>query len=298
MGDAATLGDMKNALIICLLACLALLAPATVLAKPALWVVRDADTTIYLFGTVHLLPSDTDWHYPALDRALADSQSLVVEITDDDPVNMTALVLRYGIDGAHPLSSLLSAGDMSRLERAARLAGLPGTGSLNIMRPWLAALTPNVAPLVTAGLDPKLGVDRQLRATMEMAGKPVRALETAEEQIRFLSDMPTAVQLEMLRATLHDTDDAKVQLKALIDAWKNGDVAAIGRMENELMKRKEPRLYRRLLVQRNEIWAGKIKAMLDTPGTLFIAVGAAHLAGADSVQVQLRKLDVVSARVP
>jgi uncharacterized protein YbaP (TraB family) len=267
------------------------------LAHPALWVVKDADTTIYLFGTVHLLPDDTDWHFPALDKALSDSQALYVEITDDDQANMTALVMRYGLDMAQPLSSLLSPFERGRLERAARLAKVPGgVGALNLMRPWLAALTLTVAPLTQAGLDPAAGVDRQLRATMEKAGKPVRALETAEEQIRFLADMPQAMQLALLRSTLRDTDRAGVQLKALIDAWKDGDDEAIARLENELMQREEPALYQRLLVERNQAWARRIAGMLEQPGTVFIAVGAAHLAGADSVQAHLARDGIATAR--
>jgi uncharacterized protein YbaP (TraB family) len=289
---------MKSPLIARALVCLVLLLPTAILAKPALWVVKDADTTLYLFGTIHLLPKDADWHYPALDRALAQSDALVVEITDDNPANMTALVLRLGIDAAHPLSSLLSSGDFHRLELAARKAGLPGTTTLNVMRPWLATLTLTLAPLTKAGLDPARGVDRQLRDMMTKAGKPVRALETAEEQIHFLADMPTAMQLDMLRQTVHEADHASMELQALLDAWQQGDDAAIARLENDLMKRETPALYQRLLVQRNAAWAGRIKAMLDTPGTVFIAVGAAHLAGPDSVQAQLQKLGISSARVP
>lgn len=289
---------MKSPLIARALVCLVLLLPTAILAKPALWVVKDADTTLYLFGTIHLLPKDADWRYPALDRALAQSDALVVEITDDNPANMTALVLRLGIDAAHPLSSLLSSGDFHRLDLAARKAGLPGTTALNVMRPWLATLTLTLAPLTKAGLDPARGVDRQLRDMMAKAGKPVRALETAEEQIHFLADMPTRLQLDMLRQTVHEADHASVELQALLDAWQAGDDAAIARLENELMKRETPALYQRLLVQRNAVWAGRIKAMLDTPGTVFIAVGAAHLAGPDSVQAQLQKLGIDSARVP
>lgn len=289
---------MKSPLIARALVCLVLLLPTAILAKPALWVVKDADTTLYLFGTIHLLPKDADWHYPALDRALAQSDALVVEITDDNPANMTALVLRLGIDATHPLSSLLSSGDFHRLELAARKAGLPGTTALNVMRPWLATLTLTLAPLTRAGLDPARGVDRQLREMMAKAGKPVRALETAEQQIHFLADMPTRLQLDMLRQTVHEADHASVELQALLNAWQAGDDAAIARLENELMKRETPALYQRLLVQRNAVWAGRIKAMLDTPGTVFIAVGAAHLAGPDSVQAQLQKLGIRSTRVP
>ncbi len=91
---------------------------------------------------------------------------------------------------------------------------------------------------------------------------------------------------------MRDIDKGSIELTQLIDAWKNGDVATIARLEDEDLRQTEPKLYQRLLVQRNEAWAKKIAAMLQQPGTVFIAVGAAHLAGPDSVQEQLRKLDI------
>ena len=274
-----------------------LLVSIPALAKPALWVVKDADTTIYLFGTVHLLPNDTAWHYPALDQAMADSQTLYIELTDDDQANMMALVLRYGLDTAHPLSSLLNHAEQLRLSIAANKAGVPGgMQALNVMRPWLAALTLATAPLLKAGLDPEHGVDKQLKAQMSGTGKQVLGLETAEQQIRFLADMPQSVELAFLRSTMRSVGKGSIELTGLIDAWKNGDVATIARLEDEDMRQTEPKLYQRLLVQRNQVWAKKIAAMLQQPGTIFIAVGAAHLAGPDSVQAQLRKLGVEAAR--
>jgi len=277
--------------------CLLLLLPAAVIAHPALWVVKDADTTIYLFGTVHLMPSDASWHSPELDRALADSRTLYIELTDDDPANMTALVLRYGMDATHPLSSQLSQSEAHRLDLLANKLGVPGgMQTLNVMRPWLAALTLAVTPLLKAGLDPKHGVDKQLKAQMSAAGKPVLGLETAEQQIRFLADMPRAIELALLRSTMRDANKGTFRLTELIDAWKAGDVDAIARIGNDDMRLHEPKLYQRLLVQRNQVWATKIAAMLQQPGTVFIAVGAAHLAGPDSVQVQLRKLGISAQR--
>ena len=277
--------------------CLLLLLPAVVIAHPALWVVKDADTTIYLFGTVHLMPSDASWHSPELDRAMADSQTLYIEITDDDPANMAALVLRHGMDAAHPLSSQLSPAEARRLDRLANKLGVPGgMQTLNVMRPWLAALTLAVTPLLKAGLDPEHGVDKQLKAQMTGAGKQVLGLETAEQQIRFLADMPRAIELALLRSTMRDADKGAFQLTELIDAWKTGDVDTIARIGNDDMRRHEPKLYQLLLVQRNQVWATKIAAMLQQPGTVFIAVGAAHLAGPDSVQAQLQKLGIAVQR--
>ena len=266
------------------------------LARPTMWHAKLGDSTVYLFGTVHLLPNDTDWRFTALNDALSKSQALYIELTDDDQASMTSLVMRYGMDTEHPLSTLLSDSDNTALGKAAQLAGLPGgTTVLQPMKPWLAALTLAVAPLMKAGFDPAAGVDKQLQAQMTRAGKPVHGLETAEQQIRFLADLPEPLQIAFLRDTLRDVEKDKAELLSLIDAWKRGDVAAIAKLENDELKTKEPALYQKLLVRRNQDWAARIKDMLRQPGTtVFVAVGAAHLAGPDSVQAQLAKIGVVA----
>ncbi|MFC3649998.1 TraB/GumN family protein [Dyella humi] len=266
-------------------------------AHPALWHVKSGDSTVYLFGTVHVLPNDTDWRFPALNEALSKSQTLYIELIDDDQASMTSLVLRYGMDTEHPLSTQLSESDNAALAKAAQLAGLPGgTTALQPMKPWLAALTLAVAPLMKAGLDPAGGVDKQLQTQMTSASKPVHGLETAEQQIRFLADLPNSLQLAFLRDTLRDVEKDKAELLSLIDAWKRGDVAAIAKLENDELKTQEPALYQKLLVQRNQDWAARIKdMMIRQPGsTIFVAVGAAHLAGLDSVQAQLAKIGVTA----
>jgi len=280
--------------------CLLLLLPVAAIAQPALWVVKDPDTTIYLFGTVHLLPNDTDWRYPPLEKALADSQTLHIEITDDDQASMAALVLQYGLDPAHPLGDMLDQAELQQLKNAADQAGVPGgMQTLGMMKPWLAALTLATAPLLKAGLDPQHGVDKQLKAQMLAAGKPVLGLETAEQQIRLLADMPQTMQLDFLRSTLHDIDKGPAELTELIDAWKAGDTDRIARIEDEDLRQQSPALYQRLLVQRNQAWAAKIGDLLrHQHGTIFIAVGAAHLAGPDSVQAQLKLLGVPVERLP
>ncbi|WP_233843266.1 TraB/GumN family protein [Dyella sp. 2HG41-7] len=265
------------------------------LAHPALWQIKSGDSTVYLFGTVHLLPNDANWRFPALNKALDQSGTLYIELTDDDQSSMTSLIMQYGLDTEHPLSTQLSESDNAALSKAAELAGLPGGATtLQPMKPWLAALTLSVAPLMKAGLDPAEGVDKQLKAQMTEAGKSVYGLETAEQQIHFLADLPMPLQLGFLRDTLRDVQKSKDELLSLIDAWKQGDVAAIAKLENDELKTKEPELYQELIVQRNTAWAAKIKDMLKRPGTVFIAVGAAHLAGPDSVQAQLAKSGITA----
>jgi uncharacterized protein YbaP (TraB family) len=272
----------------CLIALLLLSIPVLTLAHPVLWIAKNGQATVYLFGTVHLLPQDANWSTPQIDTALQQSSRLSIELVDDDEATMQALVLKYGIDLDHPLSSLLDASDQAKLQQAAEAAKLPGGAAmLQPMRPWLAGLTLTVAPLMQAGLDPKLGVDKILKARMQAAGKPVDGLETSEQQIRMLADMPAAMQLDFLRQALTDVASGPAKIRQLIDAWKTGDVGTIASIENTDLRQQSPALYQQLIVQRNQAWAKTIAARMQQPGVSFVAVGAGHLAGPDSLQKQL-----------
>lgn len=274
-----------------------LLLVAVATAQPGLWVARSGHATIYLFGTVHLLPSDTHWTSPALDKALDASQRLSIEIVDDDAASMQSLVMQHGLDLATPLSSKLDATERGELDQAATAAKLPGgSASLQPMRPWLAALTLTMAPLMQAGMDPNLGVDKLLKARMQHAGKPVDGLETAEAQIRMLADLPESMQLDFLRQSFKEVADGPAKLHELVDAWRDGDTAAIARIEDEDLRKDSPMLYQRLIVDRNQAWAKTLAERMKQPGVSFVAVGAGHLAGPDSLQEQLRKLGISVTR--
>ncbi|MHA6202876.1 TraB/GumN family protein [Dyella soli] len=288
---------MKLLRLIGALLALSLLFVGTAMAQPGLWVASNGHATVYLFGTVHLLPSDTNWRSPALDKALAESQRLSIEIVDDDPASMQALVMKHGVDPAHPLSSKLDEADEQQLETAASLAGLPGgAAALQSMQPWLAAITLSMAPLMQAGMDPELGVDKLLKARMQEAGKPIDGLETAEQQIRMLADLSEPMQLEFLRQSFKEASEGPQKLRELIDAWRDGDTAAIAHIEDEDLRKQSPRLYQSLIVERNQAWARVIAERMKQPGVSFIAVGAGHLAGPDSLQVQLERLGVTVRR--
>jgi uncharacterized protein YbaP (TraB family) len=275
-----------------------LLLITAAVAEPGLWVAKNDHATVYLFGTVHLLPSDTNWKSSALDKALDESQRLSIEIVDDDTASMQTLVMQHGLDLNEPLSAKLDDKDRAGLEKAAETANLPGGATaLQSMRPWLAALTLTMAPLMQAGMDPNQGVDKQLKTRMQQAGKPVDGLETAEKQIRMLSDLPEPMQLEFLRQSFKEVADGPAKLRELIDAWRDGDTAAIAKIEDEDVRKESPLLYRRLIVERNEAWAKIIAERMKQPGVSFVAVGAGHLAGPDSLQEQLRKLGVKTSRI-
>lgn len=287
-----------KALRLVFLSVLLLVFAAPALADPALWVAKSPTATVYLFGTVHVLPKNAKWRDPTLDKALAASGKLYVEEDDDSPLVMQALVLKYGLDLKHPLSAQLDAADRARLAKAAADAGVPGGAkTLEAMRPWLAALTISVAPLIKAGYDPKSGADKQLEAEFKAKGKPIGAFEAAEEQIKFFADLSPALQLDLLHNALDDYAKGPDQIAKIIKAWQAGDVKAIAANVTGGMRKHYRELYEVLLVDRNRNWAQQIDGLLKQHGTVFVAVGTGHLTGPDSVQVQLGKLGIRTERV-
>lgn len=256
---------------------------------PALWVVRDADSTIYLFGTVHVLRPETVWLSPRVEAAFDSAPTVYFEISNPgDQAAMIPLVQRHGLSPDQPLSHRVGSGDLTLLDAAARTVGLTAL-QMDPMKPWSAALILSVSPLVAAGYDLDSGVEIVLRARAVEAGKTVAGLETMAEQVGFLAGFSEAAQLAFLRSVLEAYEDAPVELDQLVEAWARGDISRIETLGVEETRATGPEVYRVLLADRNAAWAGRIDELLDGSGVIFIAVGAAHLAGPDSVQVQLEK---------
>ena len=272
-------------------------AGSTAGGGPALWVVKDADSTLYLFGSVHVLRPETVWASPRVDAAFDSAETVWFEISNpDDQAALTPLIQQHGLSPARPLSSLLTTEEVADLDTAARTIGA-SAAQLDPLRPWLAALSLAVAPLAKAGYDPASGVELALKARAEAAGKPIQAFETVDKQVAILANLPEAVQLVFLRETLEDFDEAVTLIDAMVTDWAEGDVEALDRLVVQDMKAASPELYQALLVDRNTDWANQIETMLQGSGTVFIAVGAAHLAGDDSVQAILEQRGVEVARI-
>lgn len=258
-------------------------------AEPAMWVIKDADSTIYLIGTMHLLKHDAEWNAEKVKKTVHESTELWLEVADFDNQATTApLITKFGLDPQHPLSTKLNDEQKKKLEKLTGLYGVPAA-TLEPLRPWLAAVVLAMGPILKAGYDPKAGVERVLAAQATAEGDKIRGFETAEEQFRILGELTEEEQLAFLDSTMTDLDKGLELLDRLAKAWIDGDVDAIGRMSIEEMKTQAPTVYEKLLVRRNIAWAEKIEQMLKGAGVQQIAVGAAHLAGPDSVQAQLAK---------
>lgn len=268
-----------------LLACLAcFIGFGSAIAEPALWAIRDGKSTIYLFGTFHLLRNGTDWQSPKIVKAFGRSSEVWLELLDDDQATMQPLMAQLGMDAAHPLSRRLPVEELARLDKRAQLLGLPGEKALDGMRPWTASLMLIVAAYQQAGFDPAHGADHVLKDWAQHDHKTLKAFETASQQLHFFADLPPAQELDLLGETLDELNQGPAKFLAMADAWSKGDVPAITKTFAEFQRPQDRALYKTLLVNRNQAWAAKLAERLQTgSGTSFVAVGAGHLAGPDSL---------------
>jgi len=267
--------------------------PPGAMPGPALWEVSDEDTTIYLFGTVHALPQDTQWFDGRVERAFTASDELVTEIDlSDAAASGQSLAAAGMLPGGQNLRELMSAEDRMRYEEALVTLGLQ-VEALDRMEPWLAAMTLSLLPLLRDGYQSENGVEMALGSRAE--SKKRGGLETIEEQVALFDALPVEAQLAFLHQTVEQVPQASTTLGAMVAEWLEGDAGQLATLLNAEMT--DPALYDRLLTQRNARWAEWLQQRLDTPGTVFVAVGAGHLAGRSSVQEQLRERGLKVRRI-
>jgi hypothetical protein len=273
-------------------------APAAASTGPALWKVADEDTTIYLFGTVHVLPQGIEWYDATISAALTGADTVVTEIPMDDAANaqMQQLTMAKGmLPAGTTLRSLLTEEQKATYEAAAAKLGLPPAAldQFDQFKPWLAGLTLSILPLMQQGYSPDSGVEKVLLA--KVPGKPTGALETAEYQLGIFDGMTQDAQIAFMMEAAAGIDETKPMLDRMVAEWAEGDADALAALMNEGMS--DPAVAEALLYKRNANWAEWIDTRLDEPGNVFIAVGAGHLAGPKSVQDYLSQKGITVARV-
>ncbi|MDO9416491.1 MAG: TraB/GumN family protein [Pararhizobium sp.] len=272
-------------------------APAMTDADPALWVVKDKDTTIYLFGTVHVLKPGLSWFDEAVKKAFDKSDQLMLEIVmPEDQAEVAKVIMPLAIDqSGKTLSSRLDPEQLKAYQAAMASVGLPAA-QFDMFEPWFPAITLSVLPLTKLGYDPNQGAEKLLTSFAKKADKPVLGLETLSEQLGFFDKLPETQQVTFLNAVVKDLDKLGPQLDKMVVLWAKGDPDGLAVSMNESMAA-TPELAKTLLWDRNARWADQLKARMDQPGTVFVAVGAGHLAGKHSVQDYLKERGLTAKRV-
>ena len=259
-------------------------------ARPALWRVADRDTTVYLFGTIHLLPTNYPWRTSKFDKAVGGSQGLIVEtiIDQKNPQSLANELARLGFgNGLPPLANRVPLAKRAALETAVAKSGIPRT-AFDRMETWAAAFMLLGIQFKDLGLSGDAGVETVLKTAFTQAGKPVGQLETNTEQLGMFDTLPEVAQRALLEGAIDNPSAMRAQFHEMLTAWARGDVAAIGKSFNEDLAG-SPELRDSLLRRRNANWSNWIQRRMAAPGSVFVAVGAGHLAGPDSVIDMLQK---------
>lgn len=273
-------------------------APATELpdVDPAIWLVEDADTRIYLFGTVHLLDGKKAWFNDEVKAAYDASDEVYFEIVPPEPAVAQQKTMAIAMDpDGPPLSSRLSKEHQAVLAAQLAAMGAPAN-AFDRFDAWFAAVLLAQLAYQKAGFNPEKGAESVLRAAAAKDGKKLGQLEDFEWQLGLFDTLPDDLQLALLTETLDQVDETDEMIAKMMASWETGDTEALAALMNEAM-RAQPEIAKILLADRNENWAKWIDERMDQPGTVFLAVGAGHLGGPDSVQQKLKTRGIATKRL-
>lgn len=255
-----------------------------------LWHVQGISNSVYLLGSIHLLRAEDHPLPSVIDSAYEDAEVLIMELDMDDLDGAAAQQLfnQGGVlrDGT-TLRDLMGEALYLQAESAAKAIDIP-IELLAQSEPWLAAITVEMMALFRIGFNPALGIEMQLTSRAIEDGKPIRGLESIEEQMAFLDGLSLQAQREMLIQTLEESADMAASIDELIHAWRYGDTDVLesGLLES-LAENQE--LTDTLVTRRNRRWVSQIDEFLDEQDDYLIIVGALHLVGDTGVPSLLSK---------
>jgi uncharacterized protein YbaP (TraB family) len=260
-------------------------------ATPPVWVVKDKNSEIVLFGSVHVLPPGMDWTPPALDRALkaADDIWFELPIDADSDAETGRLATAVGMlppDGS--LFKLLTPEDGALMSKVAATYGV-SSALLDRLQPWLAEIALAGGAYRKVGADANSGVEKTIAAMATPRAKR-KAFETPAEQIALLSGGPMGEQIASLRETMQELQDKPDEFSVLIKAWMDGDVRALDREALAPIRESSPALFSRLVTDRNVRWTKVLDARMKGHGRTVVVVGIGHLLGPGGVPARLRAL--------
>jgi uncharacterized protein len=259
-------------------------------AASPVWAVRGPHNTLYLAGSVHLLPAQDAALPAAFDRAYAASARLVMELDLGklDPLEASQWMLAHGtLPPNTTLRAIVGEPLYKRVSAAASELGLAAE-VLDNQAPWVVGIELADLQFVRLGLDPEKGVEEQLVARAQADGKPTAGLETLEEELGGLARLSREDQVRLLDQSLSDLDDSPQEIREVVSAWRAGDAAKLAALLSSEY-REFPALYKELVTARNHRWLPQIEALLKEGGNSLVVVGSLHLVGDGGLLELLRK---------
>ncbi len=255
-------------------------------ADPALWVAHGPNATVYLFGTIHILPEGAHWMDPSIQTALDASSEIWTEADVSDLSGSLNAIRHYGLGAAQSTAQLLPEAYRARYQALATQSGMPAA-FLAQARPWLMEVVLLGASLRHAG-PVSVGAEGTLLAYAHAHHKATPTFETVDEQFAIMADMSQATQLASLEEQIDEADDTGTQFRNMVASWLAGDEAALDRLIDQPMKARSEQTWTELILRRNERFAERIADRLSGTGVAFVAVGIGHLCGSVGVPQLLR----------
>jgi uncharacterized protein YbaP (TraB family) len=281
-------------------AVLTLMCARAAWAEPAIWLVQSPTAKIYLFGTMHMLPKQGTWFGPKIAAAFADSQELWEE-ADIGLLNkaMAPNIMDLAIAPDSNLWAKLAPATAEKFRVELNNCHM-SPAVVAHFRPWFAIQMPALCQLIEqAGknlVDGANGPEGVLLTRAISAGKKTKFFETAEQQFTDLEKAPESVQLRRLRDAVDQDAAGKDDFLGIESVWLAGDEPAMARQVADT-KKTDPVFYATLFTERNQRFAAKITELMAGHENIFVAIGAGHLAGPDSVPAQLAKQKIVVKRL-
>jgi len=259
-------------------------------AAGPVWAIRGAHNTVYLAGSIHLLPEAEASLPPAFARAYADSACLTMEIDLgklDATGTLSTLLEHGGLPEGTTLREVAGAPRYARASAAAAALGLPAI-AMDHEAPWMVALQLTELEYAHLGFDPEQGVEKQLLRRALADHKSTAGLESMADEMRVFEALAPAAQLRLLDMVLDELDDTGDETRAVLSAWRRGDAAQLATLL-AVEYRSFPALYDALVMDRNRYWLPEIEQLLKGGQNCLVVVGALHLVGKGGLLEMLRK---------
>lgn len=237
----------------------------------------------YIFGTIHLIPAKDFYTHPAMDSILQRSKSLVMEMDLSDPTLQLKLMGQMMLDSGRTLKSFYTMGEYKKMsDKASKTFGF-SLDALVAFRPVFAQQI--LVTRAMMGKDTK-SYEKHFMEIAQKAGLKIVGLETVEDQMNALNSISLERQAKMLKESILNYEKEKKELTDMIRDYKAQNLEAL--YASTTSKEKYKDFESNLLVNRNKNWIPQIKE-LASAGTVFVAVGAAHLGGETGILELLRQ---------
>lgn len=260
------------------------LLATTVQAQSSVWQVSKGNDSLFIGGTVHILP-ESEMPLPVeFNHAYKQADTIVLEAPIPDPSDAQAqmtMLSALSYENNETLSQKLSPEIKLALEKKLAEFGA-NLIKLDNFRPAMVSIALMSMELQKHNLMGE-GVDAYFTKKATLDNKQQQYLETMAFQLDLFKTMGENNENDFIKNNLAEFDNYGEMFKKLVSAWRQGDTQTLSKVALETMQKNDPITYKQLMTDRNKDWLVKVEQMFNNDKREFVLVGVGHLAGDDSL---------------